>query len=148
MHVRYRITRTLFFILLSIFILLIIAWRVDRTFFHPYIPNYSDQIRNDVTTTKFTIPKDKVSCEARKGVWKKIGISPREECNLKTTDGGSSWTSVYNNYDFGLIDLFFHKERGWAVGTNGFIVATSDSGRTWVQLDYFTDHWLYDVFFY
>ena len=46
------------------------------------------QIRDDVTTTKFTIPKDEISCASASGVWKKIGIRPREECNLPTTDSG------------------------------------------------------------
>jgi hypothetical protein len=74
--------------IISIFILLVIAWRIDRAYFHPYIPDWSDQIHNDVTTYKFTIPQDQASCEAKGGVWKKPGPSPREECNLPTTDSG------------------------------------------------------------
>lgn len=73
---------------ISIFIIIIIVWRVDRTFFHPYIPELSDQIHNDVTTYKFTVPTDQENCVAKNGIWKKIGINPKEECNLPTTDGG------------------------------------------------------------
>jgi len=78
-------------ILLTIFailILLIIAWRVDRTYFHPYLPNLSDMIRSIITTYKFTVPKNKADCETKGGAWKKIGLGPAEECNLSTTDGG------------------------------------------------------------
>jgi hypothetical protein len=71
-----------------IFVLIIIAWRIDRTFFHPYQPDRSNQIRDDVTTLKFTVPKDKERCEAKGGIWKKMGPRPFEECNLKTTDAG------------------------------------------------------------
>ena len=76
------------FIILLIFIFLIIVWKVDRTFFHPYIPKFSDQIRNDVTTLKFTVPKDKAGCEKIGGIWKKMGPRPIEECNIQTKDAG------------------------------------------------------------
>jgi hypothetical protein len=69
-------------------VLLLVVWRIDRTYFHPYDPNRNDHIRSDVTSLKFTVPKDKVSCEGKGGVWKKIGIRPAEECNLPTTDAG------------------------------------------------------------
>lgn len=80
--------KKIFIGILVIFILLIIFWRVDRTFFHPYIPDFSDQIRNDVTTLKFTVPKDKESCLSAGGVWKRPGPRPVEECNLPTKDAG------------------------------------------------------------
>lgn len=83
-----KIIKILLISILTIFLLIIIAWRIDRTFFHPYIPNYSDEIRSDVTTLKFTVPKDKASCEQVGGVWQKIGIRPIEECNIKTKDAG------------------------------------------------------------
>jgi hypothetical protein len=83
-----KILKIALILIVSIFILLVIAWRVDRTYFHPYMPERADQIRNDVTTYKFTIPQDQANCEAKGGTWKKIGLSPREECNLPTTDAG------------------------------------------------------------
>jgi hypothetical protein len=74
-------------------ILLLVAWRIDRAYFHPYDPNRNDQIRSDITSLKFSVPKDKMSCEEKGGVWKKIGIRPREECNLPTTDAGKACSS-------------------------------------------------------
>jgi hypothetical protein len=71
-----------------IIIILLVAWRVDRTFFHPYIPDFNDQIRSDVTTLKFTVPKDRENCEQAGGIWKKMGPRPIEECNLPTKDAG------------------------------------------------------------
>lgn len=66
---------------------------------------------------------------------------------LRTSDGGYSWSIVYSNYDYGFIDLYFHQERGWIVGTNGFLISTIDSGKTWIPRNTNTTHWLYDVFF-
>lgn len=83
-----NILKKLFIGIIVIFFLIIIAWRVDRTFFHPYLPNFSDEIRSDVTTLKFTVPKDKVNCEKIGGVWKKMGPRPVEECNIPTKDAG------------------------------------------------------------
>jgi len=79
-------------IILFLLALLVVVWRIDRTFFNPYIPNYSDQIRNDVTTLKFTVPKDKESCESMGGTWKRPGPRPTEECNLPTKDAGKVCT--------------------------------------------------------
>ncbi|MBN1494628.1 hypothetical protein JW911_02740 [Candidatus Peregrinibacteria bacterium] len=39
------------------------------------------------------IPKDKESCEAANGIWGYIGLSPVEQCNLKTSDGGKECKS-------------------------------------------------------
>jgi hypothetical protein len=83
-----KIIKKIFFTITFLLFLLVLVWRIDRTFFNPYIPNYNDQIRNDVETLKFTVPKDKETCEQKGGTWKKIGISPREECNLPTQDAG------------------------------------------------------------
>ncbi len=62
---------------------------------------------------------------------------------IKSTDGGNSWFTVFSTYDFGFIDLFLHQERGWVVGTNGYLVTTTDSGKTWLPQFYITDHWLF-----
>ena len=64
-----KIIKILLISVLSIFLLIIVAWRVNRTFFHPYLPNFNDEIRSDVTSLKFTVPKDKESCESIGGVW-------------------------------------------------------------------------------
>lgn len=76
-------------VILLIF-LIVVAWRIDRTFFHPYIPDYSEHIRSDVTTLKFTVPKDQENCIKVGGVWKKMGPRPVEECNLPTKDAGKT----------------------------------------------------------
>lgn len=83
-----NILKKLFIGIIIIFLLIIVAWRIDRTFFHPYIPNFSEEIRSDVTTLKFTVPKDKENCEKIGGVWKKMGPRPMEECNIPTKDAG------------------------------------------------------------
>jgi hypothetical protein len=69
-------------------VLLLAAWRIDRTYFHPYQPEREAQIRDDVTTLKFSIPKTKEECIQKGGVWKRPGPRPTEECNLPTTDAG------------------------------------------------------------
>ena len=84
----WKILKRLLITILVLFILLIITWRVDRTFFHPYLPNFKEEILSAVTTLKFTVPKDKQSCEEKGGAWKKMGTRPVEECNLPTKDGG------------------------------------------------------------
>ena len=33
-------------------------------------------------------PKDQLSCQAAGGKWGRIGLNPREECNLPTSDAG------------------------------------------------------------
>jgi hypothetical protein len=80
----------LFFIF---FILLLIAWRIDRAFFHPYQPEREVQIRDDVTTLKFSVPKTKDECLQKGGVWKRPGPRPTEECNLPTSDAGKTCES-------------------------------------------------------
>jgi hypothetical protein len=83
-----RILKNIFIGIFVIFLVIIVTCRVDRIFFHPYIPEFSDQIRSDVTTLKFTVPKDKISCEKAGGLWKKPGPRPTEECNIPTKDAG------------------------------------------------------------
>ena len=34
------------------------------------------------------IPKDQATCEAQGGKWSRIGLAPRESCNLPTLDAG------------------------------------------------------------
>jgi hypothetical protein len=40
------------------------------------------------TKSVIDIPKDQAACEAQGGKWGRIGLAPREECNLPTTDAG------------------------------------------------------------
>jgi len=112
-------------------ILIILAWRIDRTFFHPYFPDREMQIRDDVTTTKFTIPKDEISCASASGVWKKIGIRPREECNLPTTDGGKICSGSNQCEGVCLADLTDEQRRK---GMKGKLFKTQGKCSEWVKV--------------
>lgn len=53
---------------------------------------------------------------------------------LRSTDGGSSWSPVLNIGGMEFHDIDFvgaGSTRGWAVGTNGSIYITLDSGANW-----------------
>ena len=80
-----KIIKIIFFSIIGLFILLIIAWQVDRHFWHP-----KDLDPSEIFTNKIDIPKDQASCEVQGGTWKKIGIRPIEECNLPTNDSGQN----------------------------------------------------------
>jgi hypothetical protein len=89
-----KIIKILLILIIVLVVFLFVIWRIYRSYFYPYIPHYKDEIHLVMTTYKFTIPQDQKSCEAKGGIWKKIGIRPMEECNLPTTDGGKScWGS-------------------------------------------------------
>lgn len=40
------------------------------------------------TKSMIDIPKDKAACEAQGGKWGRIGLAPRDACNLPTSDAG------------------------------------------------------------
>ena len=49
-----------------------------------------------------------------------------------TADGGRTWTKAEVEVDQNLSDVhFFDKQHGWAVGSQGMVVATKDAGRRW-----------------
>lgn len=111
--------------------LILIAWRIDRTFFHPNIPDFSEQIRNDITTYKFTIPKDKINCEQAGGTWKKVAINPVETCNLPTTDGGKACDSSKVCEGICLADLSPEEKK---VGMKGRLIKTDGTCSDWVKV--------------
>ncbi len=88
-----KIFKSILIVVLALILLLIIIWQIDRIFFNPYIPDFDLQIQNDITTFKFTVPKDEAGCASMSGVWKKLGPRPTEECNLPTTDAGKKCRS-------------------------------------------------------
>jgi hypothetical protein len=48
---------------------------------------------------------------------------------LKTANGGSTWAPQVSNTDSILLDVsFYDADNGWAVGTDGTIIHTSDGG--------------------
>lgn len=48
-----------------------------------------DQILTKDISDLPEIPDTKAMCDAVGGVWKKIGLSPQEQCNIRTSDGGN-----------------------------------------------------------
>jgi len=59
--------------------------------------------------------------------------------HVRAADGGQTWTVLYaDGAGFPLIDVCFTDEiHGWAVSSSGtlvgFIIATTDGGKTWVE---------------
>jgi photosystem II stability/assembly factor-like uncharacterized protein len=72
---------------------------------------------------------------------------------LRTTDGGASWSFAYEGFGnggaiFTLNDLFFIDNNiGWAVGRNGNIYKTTNTGVSWVSQPSGTNSELYSVWF-
>jgi photosystem II stability/assembly factor-like uncharacterized protein len=52
---------------------------------------------------------------------------------LRTTDGGSTWTVIVDNASSSMLNGigFLDATRGFTVGYNGIILATTDAGITW-----------------
>jgi photosystem II stability/assembly factor-like uncharacterized protein len=55
----------------------------------------------------------------------------------KTTNGGTNWTDVFDGYSFfwniRLLSVYFPKvDLGYAVGENGTILKSADTGKTWI----------------
>jgi photosystem II stability/assembly factor-like uncharacterized protein len=75
------------------------------------------------------------------------GAGPRPVV-WKTTDGGDAWVSLADKLPErarkeSLRDVQFTSvKRGFAVGTGGLIVETTDGGASWVARDSGTDVWL------
>jgi photosystem II stability/assembly factor-like uncharacterized protein len=64
----------------------------------------------------------------------------------RTTDGGSTWSSVYNQGGIGVIQgIHFDNNTGYAVGDNGTILISSDTGHTWKSKSYNTSNSLLSV---
>ena len=56
------------------------------------------------------------------------------EIIMKTIDGGITWQTVEENYNFKSLKgvYFVNADTGWAVGSNGRILNTTDGGSTWI----------------
>jgi photosystem II stability/assembly factor-like uncharacterized protein len=69
---------------------------------------------------------------------------------LKTTNGGTDWTTSFlgglNSPSFNSI-YFIDESIGWAVGYNGLIMNTTDSGATWILESTIPPIDFYSVFF-
>ena len=52
----------------------------------------------------------------------------------RTTDGGTSWSTVVNNSDYSFYDIkFYNKRIAFATESRGRLFYSSDAGITWVQ---------------
>jgi len=56
---------------------------------------------------------------------------------MHTTNGGQSWINQSNpTPTFGLYDVYFIDDNnGWAVGSSGVILRTTNGGDEWLQTD-------------
>ncbi|MFC2085364.1 T9SS type A sorting domain-containing protein [Bacteroidota bacterium] len=67
---------------------------------------------------------------------------------IKTTDGGSSWTSRISGTDRSLRAVFFMNENiGMIVGSSSTFLKTTDQGETWVPKPCSAIENFYDVYF-
>jgi photosystem II stability/assembly factor-like uncharacterized protein len=65
---------------------------------------------------------------------------------LKTSDGGREWKIVYQTTKVLLNGIcFLGSEEGWAVGSGGTIIATSNGAQTWKLVESGTDQDLYSI---
>lgn len=77
-----------------------------------------------------------------------VGGSADHPVLWKTTDGGDTWTPIHerlpeNTIDCQLRDVkFLDEDHGFAVGTDGLLLETTDAGETWVRRNANTDRWL------
>ncbi len=63
----------------------------------------------------------------------------------KTTDGGETWTTVYEATDNLSAITFADPMNGWAGGKYGLVLATTDGGVTWEQVDAGTEEDIYSI---
>ncbi len=67
---------------------------------------------------------------------------------LKTTNGGSNWTSQTNPSNFCLYSVYFtNTNTGYAVGDQGIILKTIDGGTNWVYVQSGSMNFLSSIYF-
>jgi hypothetical protein len=120
-----------FFLALALIILLISARQINRVFFNSYLPDFNQQIQNDVTTLKFSVPQDEIACASLSGVWKKLGTRPFEECNLPTTDGGKICRASEECEGVCLAELSEEQKKE---GLNGRKFKTLGKCSSWIKV--------------
>ncbi len=82
--------------------------------------------------------------------WAAGGLGDNTNLILRTTDGGTTWTSVHRNADSGTDDelqsiFFADSTTGYAVGNTGVILKSTDSGATWAVVASGTTENLHEV---
>lgn len=81
--------------------------------------NFQDQLM---------LREDKESCEAKGGQWGKIGIRPKEECNLPTLDSGKECTGSEDCEGLCLADL---SQEEWQNVRRGFAIESKGKCASW-----------------
>jgi len=75
------------------------------------------------------------------------GFAAGNSSLLMTSDAGATWNVIKEGFYVYAID-FPTPDKGFAVGSNGLILQTTDGGITWEQHNFPTTDNLYDVHFY
>jgi hypothetical protein len=67
----------------------------------------------------------------------------------KTTDNGTTWTSVYTSAEMESFQsvFFINGSVGFAVSMEGMILSTADGGQNWNERNLGGNHYLFSVFF-
>ena len=66
---------------------------------------------------------------------------------IKTTNGGTSWSTISLPTVVCTGVQFISEDVGWVVGTHGTIYKTTDAGLNWLNLNSGTNQWLYGLHF-
>ena len=64
---------------------------------------------------------------------------------VKTSDGGTTWTNVYEAPDNLQTIVFSDSMNGWAGGKYGLFLVTTDGGATWEQVDAGTEEDIFSI---
>lgn len=62
------------------------------------------------------------------------GFAVGDEGILRTTNGGNTWTKVYQNTAYWKDIAMWDASNGFAISDNGPVVRTTDGGNTWLQI--------------
>lgn len=73
------------------------------------------------------------------------GVAVGYRAIVRTTDGGSNWTTVYTTTSTIYQVYFLNANVGYAAGTSGLLVKTTDAGLTWTAVASGVTTALYDV---
>lgn len=69
-------------------------------------------------------------------------------CIIRTTDGGTNWTTIPSNTSDTLYEVqFVNKTIGYAAGGNGTILKTNDMGQSWTNIGISTNMELFSMSF-
>jgi photosystem II stability/assembly factor-like uncharacterized protein len=76
-------------------------------------------------------------------------VPERHGIIMYTTNGGENWVTQLTEWGFTLHRIFFTDiNNGYALGSNGILYKTSNSGQYWYEISPFNSYWLYSAFFF